>query len=251
MRTVRFPPPTRWRRPCTEGAECGRRKPGRCLEGASGEGPGAADRGWRDAVPGKRSRRPLRKAERGVAFPAPPMYASLSSGPVAALPASVPPVTLGARSSGGGRGRVPREGRRPGGARACGGGASVWQVSAAAHAGGSHPGPAGPRAARSRPAPPAFGWPRARRLPVPQRGRGSRLRRPRSPLSPRPAACRPALGAWVGRPVSFASALLASFGNSGALGRLSEPGLWSRREGLVVQRPVGSVLLETSPGRLG
>ncbi|XP_030106140.1 adenomatous polyposis coli protein isoform X9 [Mus musculus] len=55
------------------------------------------------------------------------MYAFLRSGPVAALPASVPPVTLGARSSGGGRGRVPGEGRRPGGARACGRGASVWQ----------------------------------------------------------------------------------------------------------------------------
>ncbi|XP_029327919.1 adenomatous polyposis coli protein isoform X6 [Mus caroli] len=55
------------------------------------------------------------------------MYASLRSGPVAALPASVPPVTLGAGSSGGGRGRVPGEGRRPGGARACGRGASVWQ----------------------------------------------------------------------------------------------------------------------------
>lgn len=95
---------------------------------ASGEGPGAADCGWCDAVPGKRSRLPLRKVERGVAFPAPPMYASLSSGPVAALPASVPPVTLGARSSGGGRSRVPGEGRRPGGTRACGRGASVWQV---------------------------------------------------------------------------------------------------------------------------
>lgn len=69
------------------------------------------------------------------------MYASSRSGPVAALPASVPPpVTLGARSSSGGRARVPREGRRPGGARACGRGASVWQVSAAARAGGSHPG---------------------------------------------------------------------------------------------------------------
>jgi hypothetical protein len=75
-----------------------------------------------------------------VALPAPPMYAFLRSGPVAALPASVPPVTLGARSSGGGRGRVPGEGRRPGGARACGRGASVWQVSAAARAGDSHPG---------------------------------------------------------------------------------------------------------------
>ncbi|XP_028618516.1 adenomatous polyposis coli protein isoform X3 [Grammomys surdaster] len=55
------------------------------------------------------------------------MYASLRSGPVAALPASVPPVTLGARSSGGGRGRVPGGGRRPSGAGACGRGASVWQ----------------------------------------------------------------------------------------------------------------------------
>ncbi|XP_052597797.1 adenomatous polyposis coli protein isoform X15 [Peromyscus californicus insignis] len=56
------------------------------------------------------------------------MFASSRSGPVAALPASVPPpVTLGARSSSGGRDRVPREGRRPGGARACGRGASVWQ----------------------------------------------------------------------------------------------------------------------------
>ncbi|XP_036061005.1 adenomatous polyposis coli protein isoform X8 [Onychomys torridus] len=56
------------------------------------------------------------------------MYSSSRSGPVAALPASVPPpVPLGARSSSGGRDRVPREGRRPGGARACGRGASVWQ----------------------------------------------------------------------------------------------------------------------------
>lgn len=117
---------------------------GRCLGGATGEGPGAAGRGWRDAVPGKRSRLPLRKVERGVAFPAPPMYASLRSGPVAALPASVPPVILGARSSGGGRGRVPREGRRPGGAGTSGRGGSVWQVSAAAHAGDSHPGGCSP-----------------------------------------------------------------------------------------------------------
>lgn len=63
VRTARFPPPTRWRRPCAEGAECGCRKPGRYLGGASGEGPGAADRGWRDAVPGERSRLPLRKVE--------------------------------------------------------------------------------------------------------------------------------------------------------------------------------------------
>lgn len=144
VRTARFPPPARWRSPCPEWAECGCRKPGCRLGGASGEGPGAADGGWRDAVPGKRGRLPLRKLERGVAFPAPPMYASSRSGPVAALPASVPPVTLGARSSGGGRDRVPREGRRPGGARACGRGASVWQVSAAAHAGDSHPGGPGP-----------------------------------------------------------------------------------------------------------
>ncbi|CAO2593604.1 hypothetical protein LEMLEM_LOCUS7349 [Lemmus lemmus] len=184
VRTARFPPPARWRRPCPEWAECGCRKPGCRLGGASGEGPGAADRGWRDAVPGKRGRLPLRKLERGVAFPASPMYASSRSGPVAALPASVPPVTLGARSSGGGRDRVPREGRRPGGARACGRGASVWQVSAAAHAGDSHPGDG---AGAGRPGATALlhvpGLPfsglllaagsRAPRLPFPHRGRGS------------------------------------------------------------------------------
>lgn len=104
------------------------------------------------------------------------MYASSRSGPVAALPASVPPVTLGARSSGGGRDRVPREGRRPGGARACGCGTSVWQVSTAAHAGDSHPGDRRRSpAARGHRSPPgctflacpssAFCWPRARRLP--------------------------------------------------------------------------------------
>lgn len=226
MRTVCFPPPTRWRRSCAEGAECGCRKPGRYLGGASGEGPGAADRGWRDAVPGKLSRLPLRKVERGVAFPAPPMYASLRSGPVAALPASVPPVTLGARSSGGGRGRVPGEGRRPGGARACGRGASVWQVSAAARAGDSHPGgcsgtrPRRPgsaalRSARSGPAPlrPSAGRGLAGFLPA---GGG------RDPHRRRTVPCfvgslalasslLSALGAWVVQPVSFVFNLFASF----------------------------------------
>lgn len=62
----------------------------------------------------------------------PLMYASLLSGPVAALPAPVPSSTRGSCGSGGGgggRGCVPREGKRPGGPRASGRGASVRQVS--------------------------------------------------------------------------------------------------------------------------
>ncbi|XP_008832537.1 adenomatous polyposis coli protein isoform X3 [Nannospalax galili] len=55
------------------------------------------------------------------------MSSSLRSGPVAALPTSFPPSALGSWSSGGGRGRVGPKGRRPGGARACGRGASAWQ----------------------------------------------------------------------------------------------------------------------------
>ncbi|KAM6149229.1 adenomatous polyposis coli protein isoform 14-T14 [Erethizon dorsatum] len=59
------------------------------------------------------------------------MYASRRSGPVAALPASVPSSTPGNWSSrgggGGGRGCVPQQGERPGGARASGRKASAWQ----------------------------------------------------------------------------------------------------------------------------
>ncbi|XP_074216565.1 adenomatous polyposis coli protein isoform X7 [Camelus bactrianus] len=55
------------------------------------------------------------------------MYGSISSGLVAPLPASVPPSPLGSWSSGGGRGCVPQERRRPGGVRASVRGASVWQ----------------------------------------------------------------------------------------------------------------------------
>ncbi|XP_047680245.1 adenomatous polyposis coli protein isoform X6 [Prionailurus viverrinus] len=53
------------------------------------------------------------------------MYACLGSGPVAVLPASAPPSTLGSWSSGGGR--VPQERKRPGGVRTSGRGADVWQ----------------------------------------------------------------------------------------------------------------------------
>ncbi|XP_040302694.1 adenomatous polyposis coli protein isoform X8 [Herpailurus yagouaroundi] len=53
------------------------------------------------------------------------MYACLGSGPVAVLPASAPPSTLGSWSSGGGR--VPQERKRPGGVRTSGRGANVWQ----------------------------------------------------------------------------------------------------------------------------
>lgn len=42
MRTVFFPPPTRWRRPNSEGAECRRRKPGRCWWGSCGPRPGSS-----------------------------------------------------------------------------------------------------------------------------------------------------------------------------------------------------------------
>ncbi|XP_045356810.1 adenomatous polyposis coli protein isoform X10 [Leopardus geoffroyi] len=56
------------------------------------------------------------------------MYACLGSGPVAVLPASAPPSTLGSWSSGGGGGgRVPQERKRPGGVRTSGRGANVWQ----------------------------------------------------------------------------------------------------------------------------
>ncbi|XP_031304679.1 adenomatous polyposis coli protein isoform X6 [Camelus dromedarius] len=55
------------------------------------------------------------------------MYGSISSGLVAPLPASVPPSPLGSWSSGGGRGCVPQERRRPGGVRASVRGTSVWQ----------------------------------------------------------------------------------------------------------------------------
>lgn len=68
VRIVSFPPPARWRRPNSEGAGCGRRKPGCCLGEASGEGPGATGRSWRDAVPGKRRGLPVRKVKYGAAF---------------------------------------------------------------------------------------------------------------------------------------------------------------------------------------
>ncbi|XP_017382690.1 adenomatous polyposis coli protein isoform X5 [Cebus imitator] len=55
------------------------------------------------------------------------MYASLGSGPVAALPASVPPSTLGSWSTGGGGSCVWQEGKSAGGARTSGHWASVWQ----------------------------------------------------------------------------------------------------------------------------
>ncbi|XP_039704386.1 adenomatous polyposis coli protein isoform X9 [Pteropus medius] len=55
------------------------------------------------------------------------MYSSLGLGPVAALPASVPLSALGSWSSSGGKGCIPHERKLPGGARASGRGASVWQ----------------------------------------------------------------------------------------------------------------------------
>ncbi|XP_023068044.1 adenomatous polyposis coli protein isoform X3 [Piliocolobus tephrosceles] len=55
------------------------------------------------------------------------MYASLASGPVAALPVSVPPSTLRSWSTGGSRSCVRQETKSPGGARTSGHWASVWQ----------------------------------------------------------------------------------------------------------------------------
>ncbi|XP_076995081.1 adenomatous polyposis coli protein isoform X11 [Tamandua tetradactyla] len=55
------------------------------------------------------------------------MYTSLGSGPVAALPASFPLPALGSWSSGSGRDCARQKRRRPGGARASGREASVWQ----------------------------------------------------------------------------------------------------------------------------
>ncbi|XP_058918152.1 adenomatous polyposis coli protein isoform X8 [Kogia breviceps] len=55
------------------------------------------------------------------------MYASLGSGPVAALPASVPPCPLGSWSSGGGRGCVRQKRKRRGCVRSSVRGANVWQ----------------------------------------------------------------------------------------------------------------------------
>lgn len=179
LRTAFFPLPTRWRRPSSEGAGCGRRKPGRCWgvgRGAAGEGPGAAGWGWQDAVPGKHCWLPVRKAKHRVAFPSPPvppMYASLGSGPVAALPASVPPCPLGSWSSGGGRGCVRQERKRRSCVRSSVRGANVWQVSEAASFGvssfgrplsalprryldpsGAQPDPAAPLCPRPTPSPP-------------------------------------------------------------------------------------------------
>lgn len=105
------------------------------LGGAAGEGPGAAGRGWRDAVPGKRCWVLVKKVKTGLPSRVPPMYSSLGLGPVAALPASVPLSALRSWSSGGGKGCIPHERKLPGGARASGRGASVWQVSEAADIG--------------------------------------------------------------------------------------------------------------------
>ncbi|XP_011925903.1 PREDICTED: adenomatous polyposis coli protein isoform X11 [Cercocebus atys] len=55
------------------------------------------------------------------------MYASLGSGPVAALPVSVPPSTLRSWSTGGSRSCVRQETKSPSGARTSGHWASVWQ----------------------------------------------------------------------------------------------------------------------------
>lgn len=202
------------------------------LGGAAGEGPGAAGRGGRDAVPGKRCRVPVRKANNELPSRVPrfpPMYASQGSGPEAALPASGPRSTLGFRGSGGGQGCVPQERKRPGGVHAPGRGANVGQVSEAAGAGVSLPGSPSlcPAAARtpavelgptlrlrglrdpppSRPAPLsgcqlAPGWAAP---PFPPRGRGSCCPTPsaprRAPGEPSPRrAVSSALGGWVVRP---------------------------------------------------
>ncbi|XP_033034810.1 adenomatous polyposis coli protein isoform X3 [Trachypithecus francoisi] len=55
------------------------------------------------------------------------MYASLGSGPVGALPVSVPPSTLRCWSTDGSRSCVRQETKSPGGARTSGNWASVWQ----------------------------------------------------------------------------------------------------------------------------
>ncbi|XP_043326549.1 adenomatous polyposis coli protein isoform X6 [Cervus canadensis] len=55
------------------------------------------------------------------------MYTPVCSSAVAALPTSVPPCAVGSRSSGGGRGCVRQERKRPGCVRASVRGASVWQ----------------------------------------------------------------------------------------------------------------------------
>ncbi|KAM8779170.1 adenomatous polyposis coli protein isoform 6-T6 [Rhynchonycteris naso] len=55
------------------------------------------------------------------------MYASLGSSPEAGLPASVPFSTPGFWSCGGGEAWIPQERKRPGGVRASGRGANVWQ----------------------------------------------------------------------------------------------------------------------------
>lgn len=117
--------------------------------------------GSRGRRPGSSGPRPTRCCSRGALAapaeegaarrcllrpPAPPMCASLGPGPVAALPAVAPPSPRGCWRSGGRRDCVPREGKRPGGARASGGGAGVWQVS------GLRPAPRAPRAPPALPA---------------------------------------------------------------------------------------------------
>lgn len=113
------------------------------------------------------------------------MYASLGSGPVVALPASVPPCPLGSWSPGGGRGCVRQERKCRGCVRSSVRGANVWQVSEAASFGvssfgrplsalprryldpsGAQPDSAAPLCPRPTPSPPralfqASSWPLA------------------------------------------------------------------------------------------
>lgn len=165
--------------------------------------------------------------------PAPPMYASLGSGPVAALPVSVPPSTLRSWSTGGSRSCVRQETKSPGGARTSGHWASVWQVSEAASIDVSSPGKAssalprrcsGPYGARPDPVAlfsprPTLSPPRTPHSglqlapgfagpPFSRSGRGSR--RPQSSTFPgccwsfASASGAPfALGGWVVRPSHF------------------------------------------------
>lgn len=189
-RTALVPPPPRWRRPSSEGAECCRRKPGRCWGGAAGEGPGTAGRGGRDAVPGKRGRAPVRKGNHELSSRAPASpYVRLpglgSGGRFARFGTTFHSRVLGLRRR---RPRLRTAGEEAPGRRPCfsSRGADVWQVSEAAGAAGVPlPGSAPPR-----------------------RGPPHRRARPDSaaPRAPNPAPPRPA--PLSGFPLALARRLL-------------------------------------------
>lgn len=228
VRTFRFPPLTRWRRPCAEGAECGCRKPGRYLRGSFGRRPGSS--GLRLVRCCSREAQSATAEEGGA-------RSCLSSAPYVRLPE----LGAGRRVA---RLRTARDSRgpelrrrpesSPGGREAPG-----WHPSLRPRS-ERLAGECGcacrrlpPRRLRGDPTPaagfrrpavctlrtcpsPAFCWPRARRFPLHTASGGRDSQRPRT--FPRftgslalASSLLSALGAWVVQPVSFVFNLFAPF----------------------------------------